>query len=79
MSQPYQPTGIRGLTRDMIEALIAMFEKMTGEGFLHKEFLGDHPVLPVRFCSDVSEVIEMLEASLEAATPPTRESEVKLM
>lgn len=27
MSQPYQPTGIRGLTRDMIEALIAMFEK----------------------------------------------------
>ena len=27
MSQPYQSTGIRGLTRDMIDALIAMFEK----------------------------------------------------
>ncbi|MFL1404826.1 sigma-54 interaction domain-containing protein [Marinobacter sp. M1N3S26] len=27
MPSPFQPTGIRGLTRDMIEALIAMFEK----------------------------------------------------
>lgn len=27
MSQSYQPSGIRGLTRDMIDALIAMFEK----------------------------------------------------
>lgn len=27
MSSPYQPSGIQGLTRDMIDALIAMFEK----------------------------------------------------
>ena len=30
MPQTYQPTGIRGLTRDMVEALIAMFDKARG-------------------------------------------------
>ena len=31
------------------DPLIALFERMTEEGFLHKAFLGNHVDLPVRF------------------------------
>jgi uncharacterized protein (TIGR00730 family) len=45
---------------------IEQFSRMTGEGFLHKSFLGNHVDLPVRFVNSVAEVIPTLRATVAA-------------
>jgi len=46
------------------DSLIALFERMAEDGFLHKPFLPGGRGLPVRFCDDVATVIPMLEEAL---------------
>jgi uncharacterized protein (TIGR00730 family) len=48
--------------------LVALFERMGEEGFLHKAFLGGHVDLPVRFVDTVDEVIPTVRAMI-AGTP----------
>jgi hypothetical protein len=52
------------------DPLIEQFSRMTGEGFLHKSFFGNHFDLPVRFVNSVAEVIPTRRAT--AATLPRR-------
>lgn len=54
------------------DPLISQFKRMTDDGFLRKEFLGDHVELPVRFCSSCEEIIPTLEKAL--AKPPGLEA-----
>ncbi|MEJ0097060.1 MAG: TIGR00730 family Rossman fold protein [Bauldia sp.] len=44
--------------------LIALFQRMTDEGFLHKAFLGAHTDLPVAFVDSVEAVIPTIRAKL---------------
>ena len=53
--------------------LIALFGRMTGEGFLHKEFLGDHIDLPVRFCATAEAVVPTLQAAISGVPRPELE------
>jgi len=46
------------------DPLIAQFSRMTDEGFLHKDFLGDHVALPVRFCGGADTVVEILQSAV---------------
>jgi len=46
------------------DSLIALFGRMTEEGFLHKAFLGSHVDLPVSFVDTVDEVIPTLRAKV---------------
>jgi uncharacterized protein (TIGR00730 family) len=48
------------------DPLIALFERMMQEGFLHKAFLGNHTDLPVSFVNSVDEVIPTLKAKIAA-------------
>jgi hypothetical protein len=48
------------------DPLVALFERMTQEGFLHKAFLGNHTDLPVAFVNSVDEVIPTLRARVAA-------------
>jgi hypothetical protein len=50
------------------DSLIGLFQRMSDDGFLHKEFLGVHMELPVHFCDSVDAVIPTLRAAV-AATP----------
>lgn len=60
------------------DPLIAQFQRMTDDKFLHKAFLGDHVDLPVRFCATCEEIIPTLQKAvarlpqrqLDAAPPP---------
>ena len=55
------------------DPLIALFGRMTDEGFLHKAFLGDHIDLPVRFCDTAEAVVPTLAGGdLWCAPPGTR-------
>ena len=56
------------------DPLIALFERMMAEGFLHKAFLGNHKDLPVAFVNSVDEVIPTLRARV-AELPPARLAE----
>jgi uncharacterized protein (TIGR00730 family) len=55
------------------DPLIALFGRMTGEGFLHKEFLGDHIDLPVRFCATAEAVVPTLQAAVAGVPRPELE------
>ncbi len=46
------------------DSLIALFRRMTDEGFLHKAFLGDHTDLPVAFVDTIEDVLPALRAKL---------------
>ncbi len=48
------------------DPLIALFARMTQEGFLHKAFLGNHTDLPVSFVNSVEEVIPTIRAKIAA-------------
>ncbi|MCR4281888.1 MAG: TIGR00730 family Rossman fold protein [Bauldia sp.] len=50
--------------------LIALFERMMQEGFLHKAFLGNHVDLPVRFVNSVAEVIPTLREAVAGVSQP---------
>ena len=55
------------------DPLIAQFGRMTGDGFLHKEFLGDHIDLPVRFCGTAEAVVPTLQAVVSGVPRPELE------
>jgi len=46
------------------DPLVDQFKRMTDDGFLHKEFLGDHIALPVRFCGTADSVVPTLQAAV---------------
>jgi uncharacterized protein (TIGR00730 family) len=46
------------------DSLIALFRRMTDDGFLKKPFLGHGDELPIQFCSSVVEVIPTIERAL---------------
>jgi uncharacterized protein (TIGR00730 family) len=48
------------------DPLIALFDRMMKEGFLHKAFLGNHTDLPVEFVSSVDDVIPALQRKIAA-------------
>ena len=60
------------------DSLVALFQRMTDDGFLHKAFLGEHVDLPVHFCDRVDAIIPTLQEAvagvprqaLEAAPHP---------
>jgi uncharacterized protein (TIGR00730 family) len=53
------------------DPLIALFRRMTDDGFLRKPFLGEGDQLPIQFCNDVVEVIPTLQAAI--AEPAQRD------
>ena len=56
------------------DPLVAQFERMTADGFLHKAFLGDHVDLPVRFCDRVGAIIPTLQAAVAGMPRPALEA-----
>jgi uncharacterized protein (TIGR00730 family) len=53
------------------DPLVEVFRRMTDDGFLHKEFLGDHVALPVRFCNAADAIVPMLQDAV-SGVPRTR-------
>ncbi len=51
------------------DSLVALFQRMTEDGFLRKAFLPNSSDLPLSFCTDVDAVIPMLRAALASETP----------
>jgi uncharacterized protein (TIGR00730 family) len=51
------------------DSLVALFQRMTEDGFLRKAFVPNTSDLPVSFCTDVEAVIPMLRTAL-AGEPP---------
>lgn len=43
------------------DPLVAQFERMDADGFLHKRFLHDQRALPVTFCDSLAEIIPTLK------------------
>jgi uncharacterized protein (TIGR00730 family) len=56
------------------DSLIALFHRMTEEGFLNKSFLGSTSTLPVDFVDSVEQVIPTIRARI-APLPATRLAE----
>jgi uncharacterized protein (TIGR00730 family) len=57
------------------DSLVALFQRMSDDGFLHKPFLPESRDVPVQFCADVAAVIPTLRQALagkprEAVAPP---------
>ena len=50
--------------RGFWDPLIALFQRMTDDGFLHKAFVPNGRDLPVQFCDDVETVIPTLREIL---------------
>lgn len=46
------------------DPLVDVFKRMTADGFLHKEFLGNHVALPVRFCGGADAIVSTLQAAV---------------
>jgi uncharacterized protein (TIGR00730 family) len=62
------------------DALIAQFERMDTDGFLHKRFLGEaKAVLPVRFCATTEEIIPTLQTAVADLAQPTLERTARMM
>jgi uncharacterized protein (TIGR00730 family) len=53
------------------DPLIALFDRMMKEGFLHQSFMGNHTDLPVDFVTSVDDVIPTLRKKI-AALPRAR-------
>lgn len=66
-------------TEGFWEPLIAQFQRMTDDGFLHKEFLGDHIALPVRFCTEIEDVIPTLTEAVANLPQPALDEGAGLM
>jgi uncharacterized protein (TIGR00730 family) len=52
------------------DPLVALFDHMTREGFLHKAFLGNHIDLPVRFVTKAEEVVPTLRDAVARIPSP---------
>jgi hypothetical protein len=61
------------------EPLIGQFQRMTDDGFLHKEFLGEHVALPVRFCDRIEDAIPMLRNAVADLPQPALDESAGLM
>lgn len=55
------------------DSLIALFGRMTRDGFLHKDFLGDHVDLPVRFCTEAESVVGLVQSAVAGVPRPDLE------
>lgn len=66
-------------TEGFWEPLIAQFRRMTDDGFLHKEFLGNHIALPVRFCTAIEDVIPTLTEAVANLPQPALDEGPGLM
>jgi uncharacterized protein (TIGR00730 family) len=57
------------------DTLVALFGRMTNDGFLHKAFLGTaQEDLPVRFCNSIDEVVPSLQAAVADVPRPALEA-----
>ena len=56
------------------DPLISQFQRMTDDKFLHKDFLGDHEDLPVRFCATFEEIIPTLQKAVANVPRPSLEA-----
>jgi uncharacterized protein (TIGR00730 family) len=57
------------------DPLMAQFERMENDGFLHKRFLGsDKAILPVRFCATYEEIIPTLQEAVADLSRPALEA-----
>jgi hypothetical protein len=52
------------------DPLIAQFQRMEINGFLHKRFLGEHKALPVHFCGTCEEIIPTLQEAVADLSRP---------
>jgi uncharacterized protein (TIGR00730 family) len=52
------------------DSLVALFQRMTDDGFLHKAFLGEHVDLPVHFCDSVEAIIPTLRDAVSELPQP---------
>jgi hypothetical protein len=55
------------------DSLVALFQRMTDDGFLHKAFLGEHVDLPVHFCDSVEAIIPTLRDAVSELPQPMLE------
>ena len=55
------------------DPLVDVFARMTADGFLHKEFLGDHVALPVRFCDSAQAILPTLQSAVAKVPRPKLE------
>jgi len=46
------------------DSLVALFDRMSEDGFLNKTFLGGRAALPVLFCDDVAKVVPTLQEAV---------------
>lgn len=57
------------------DPLVAQFERMDNDGFLHKRFLDDaKAALPVRFCETTEEIIPTLREAIAELSRPALEA-----
>jgi uncharacterized protein (TIGR00730 family) len=56
------------------DTLIALFQRMTDDGFLHKAFLGNHVDLPVHFCDTVEAIVPTLKKAVAGVPRPALEA-----
>lgn len=57
------------------DPLVAQFNRMEDDGFLHKHFLGDHMALPVAFADTSEAIIPTLKKEMASRpSPPPEES-----
>jgi uncharacterized protein (TIGR00730 family) len=54
------------------DSLITLFRRMTDDGFLKKPFMGEGHELPIRFCSDVADVIPTIRGALAGTAETVR-------
>lgn len=57
------------------DPLIAQFQSMENNGFLHKRFLGDHKALPVHLCGTCEEIIPTLQKAVADLSRPALEAQ----
>ncbi len=61
------------------DPLVAQFQRMAEDGFLRKDFLGEHVALPVRFCDSIDDVIPTLQEAVADLPQPALEERAGLM
>ncbi|SDB43593.1 LOG family protein [Bauldia litoralis] len=61
------------------DPLVAQFKRMADDGYLRKDFLGEHVALPVRFCDTVDAVIPTLKEAVADLPQPALEESAGLM
>ena len=61
------------------DPLVDQFRRMADDGFLRKDFLGEHVALPVRFCDSAEDVIPTLQDAVADLPQPALDERAGLM